>query len=183
MLKVIVTGAFSTGKTKLLAALEAELIGAGLTVVNLPDVARECPLPLNEIQTDEASLWLLTTQISKEIVTSQGFEHVLLCDRGVPDIFAHQLDHSENDRAAWLEPIAPFAEKWISTYDIILLSRVDEAVPIAPDGLRSEDAAYRTRLDRRATEALASRPDIIELDNSFPVRLAQARDAIIGSLA
>ena len=182
MRKVIVTGAFSTGKTELIAALEVDLVGIGLVVTRLPDVARECPLPLNHLQTEEASLWLLTTQISREIEASQGHEDVLLCDRGVPDIFAHLLDHTGSGDARWLEPTVPFVRKWITTYDVVLFSRIDETAPIAPDGLRAEDAAYRTALDQRAAEALSLRTDTIELANSFRERLAQAREAIIRSL-
>jgi nicotinamide riboside kinase len=183
MRKVIVTGAFSTGKSKLVAALQDNLATAGVTVRLLIDLARQCPLPLNEMQNDATSLWLLTTQISREIEASQRNEDVLLCDRGVPDIFAHLLDHSGNHDAEWLKAIAPFVKKWISTYDLVLFSRVDEMIAIAPDGLRSVDAAYRTRLDERAVEALLPRGDVIELDNAFGVRLAQALEAIKRSLA
>ncbi len=183
MRKVIVTGAFSTGKTTLVAALEENLERAGVAVTHLIDLARECPLPLNEMQNDEASLWLLTTQISREIEASQRTEDVLLCDRGVPDIFAHLLDHSGSHGADWLETIVPFVNKWITTYDVVLFSRVDEMIAIVPDGLRSEDAAYRTRLDKRAIEALSLRSNVIELDNAFKVRLAQALEAIKRFLA
>jgi len=64
----------------------------------LPDVARESPAPLNENQTDEASIWLASVQISREIAAGFRESDVLLCDRGVPDILAHHQDVEEGRR-------------------------------------------------------------------------------------
>ncbi len=59
---MVITGAFSTGKTSLVDSLADALTGLGLTVARVPDVARNCPVPLNTGQTDDASLWLLMSK-------------------------------------------------------------------------------------------------------------------------
>jgi nicotinamide riboside kinase len=183
MLKVIVTGAFSTGKTGLVHSLAGDLIHSGLAVAYLPDVARNCPLPLNTDQTEVGTLWLLTIQIAREIEAAQGAEAVMLCDRGVPDILAHELELTRSARGRSVELLGPFLKHWMSTYDLILFSRVNEAIPIAPDGLRLEDSAYRTRLDQCAERVLAGRSSVEELPSGWAERVAHARDAIVRSLS
>lgn len=183
MLKVIVTGAFSTGKTSLVDALSSDLIAWGLTVAKVPDVARDCALPLNEDQTEEATLWLLTTQIAHEVEAAFGPEMVMLCDRGVPDVLAHYLDLGSSNKAEWADLLKPFLDSWLSTYDLILFSRIDETIPIASDGLRTEDSAYRTRLDQLADRVLFGLANVDELPSDSAQRLRYAREAIVRSLS
>lgn len=183
MLKVIVTGAFSTGKTSLVASLADALISSGLTVATVPDAARNCPVPLNSDQTDAASLWLLTTQISREIAAALGPEQVLVCDRGVPDVLAHSLEVQGRDGAGKFKLLDRFLDSWLETYDLILFSRVDEAVPILPDGLRAEDAAYRTMLDGYAARVLSGRERVRELPFGEARRLDYAREMVTRSLS
>lgn len=183
MIKVIVTGAYSTGKSGMVGALASTLRKDGLSVIQVQDVARSCPLPLNEAQVEATTLWLLTTQVSREIEASSQVAQIMLCDRGVPDILAHDRERDQSVNMPLADEIRPFAEKWIDTYDVVLLSRVDQSIPIEPDGLRSCDDAYRTRLDARAAEVLDRRPDTITLAYCPLERLRQAREAISVSLA
>jgi nicotinamide riboside kinase len=183
VLKVIVTGAFSTGKTSLVDALSSDLVNRGLTVATLPDVARDCPVPLNADQTEDATLWLLATQIAREIEAALGAEMVMLCDRGVPDVLAHQFDLGSSGKAGWGDLLNPFLDSWLSTYDLILFSRVDERIPIASDGLRVEDSAYRTWLDQLADRVLFGRANVEELPSESTQRLGYAREAIVRSLS
>ena len=182
MLKVLVTGAFSTGKTTLVGELGAELCRTGLKVGQIEDVARTCPFPLNRDQTWHASLWLLTTQLVKEIESEIHGHDVTICDRGIPDILAHDLE-TEEDGSEWVGPLDPFLSKWLSTYDLILLSRVDETVPIIPDDLRTPDPEYRTRLDGLAAQVLDGRKQVFTLPSQSPDRLAYAFDAVVRSLS
>lgn len=183
MLKVIVTGAFSTGKTSLVDALSTDLVDRGLTVATVPDVARDCSVPLNADQTEDATLWLLATQIAHEIEAAFGPEMVMLCDRGVPDVLAHHLDLASSDKAGWADLLKPFLDSWLSTYDLILFSRIDERIPIASDGLRTEDSAYRTRLDQLAHRVLFGLANVEELPSESTQRLRYAREAIVRSLS
>jgi hypothetical protein len=183
MLKVIVTGAFSTGKTSLVETLSSGLVELGVSVATVPDVARDCALPLNATQTEEATLWLLSTQIAREIEAGLGPEMVMLCDRGVPDVLAHHLDLETSNGTSWADLMKPFLGRWMTTYDLILFSRVDERIPIGSDGLRTEDAAYRTRLDRCAQRVLSALPNTEELPSQPAQRLCYAREAIVRSLS
>jgi len=176
--KVIVTGAFSTGKTTLVNALVPALSGRGLSVVLLDDVSRSCPFPLNEGQTDEASAWLATTQVSREIDAAAAAPDVIMCDRGVPDILAHQEDLRASGRGGLLETMRPFLERWCGTYAVVLASRVDPAIPPEEDELRLADPAYRERLAECAQIVLARFAEPVWLRHAPADRLAQALEAI-----
>lgn len=181
MLKVIVTGAYSTGKTGLVDTLHFALTSSNRTVVRVPDVARQCPVPLNTEQNANATLWLIATQISREIEAGQGSEDVMLCDRGVPDVLAHDLDLNldlANGERSWIPLLNPLLKQWMLTYDLLLLARVDEQTPIATDGVRVEDAAYRTRLDHCAVSVLAGTLGVEELPLGGPERVAYALAAV-----
>ena len=183
MIKVIVTGAYSTGKSNLVDALAASMRQDGLSIIQIPDASRTCPLPLNQAQTEATSLWLITTQVSREIEASSGPQSVMLCDRGVPDVLAHDEERSLGTKMTWLTHLREFSERWIETYDVILFSHVDKSILIEPDGLRSCDEAYRDRLDQCAAEVVAHRPGVVNLAHDPQRRLRQARDAINASLA
>jgi nicotinamide riboside kinase len=181
MLKVLITGAYSTGKTTLLEALLADLRASGLEVATVPDVARGCPVPLNAAQTEDATLWLLTTQVSREIQAGLGPEAVILCDRGVPDVLAHHLDLADKQEGL-VAALNPFLSSWLLTYDLILYSRVDEGVPILPDGVRTVDAAYRSRLAACAEKVVAHIEGVQVLPFGDLERLTYAREAVLRSL-
>lgn len=180
---MIITGAFSTGKTSLADSLADALIKSGLTVTRVPDMARHCPAPLNSGQTEDASLWLLTTQIAREIGTALGPEQVMLCDRGVPDVLAHHFEVRARYGDGRVGLPGQFLDSWLGTYDLILFSRVDEAVPILPDGLRTGDAAYRTMLDSYAARVLSGRERVYELPFGESRRLDYAQALVTHSLS
>jgi hypothetical protein len=145
-IKVVITGPYCTGKTTLHRLLIQELTQGGLTVAALPDVARECPLPLNDLQSDYTSLWLIGTQIAREAAAALSTADVVLCDRGIPDILAHHQDVTERDGETILASMQGFLENWLETYDILLYSTVDYSKPIEPDGLRLVDETFREKL-------------------------------------
>lgn len=177
--KVIVTGVFSTGKTTLVNILEPALAARGLSVLRLDDVARTCPFPLNEGQTDEASTWLATTQVSRELDATAASPDVVLCDRGVLDVLAHQEDLRANGRGGLLETMRPFLERWCGTYGVVLASRLDLSIPPEDDGLRVADAAYQERLAGCADRVLVRFAKPVWLRHDPSARLAQALDAIL----
>lgn len=171
------TGAYSTGKTSLAAKLAEALSADGFAVALLPDVGRTCPLPLNNNQTDDASLWLLATQVSREIASQSSDVDLLICDRGIPDVLAHHEEVRARSSAGRVELLQPFLREWLKTYDLILFSRVDQAIPIEADDLRNEDPDYRTLLDGYAARVLTGVPNVFELPIGAAERLTYAREA------
>jgi GTPase SAR1 family protein len=84
--KVAFIGSKEVGKTTLASYLNGQLKSLGLSVDIVPEVARYCPLPLNEKTTIESAYWLLGAQISAEALVEKTRQFVI-CDRTVLDVF------------------------------------------------------------------------------------------------
>ena len=166
MRKILITGAFSTGKTTLVGKISDALKKADQRVSVLDDLARSCPFPLNQDQNFVSSVWLVTTQISRELESTTGTADYLLCDRGTPDILSHwaesQLENSPVDHL----PLMSFAKEWINTYDVVLYCALNPEIEIVPDGLRSTDEAFRSRLDGHLRALLCGRKRVIPVTGS-----------------
>jgi hypothetical protein len=95
------------------------------------------------------TLWLLAWQISKE-KTAQNLcpkGTVLICDRGIPDILAHNLEADARGSSLTDSSALETAQDWCSTYDLSFFSEVDAAIAIEEDGVRVADASYRQKLE------------------------------------
>lgn len=176
--KVIVTGAYCTGKTTHAQDLQVALADRGHSCVLLPDVARQCPLPLNADQTEATSLWLFGNQVAAEIGAHFARPDFVLCDRGIPDIMTHHADLEARCTDGPVGLLLPFFDYWLSTYDLILFSRVDETLLIEADGIRDTDASYRTRLDSLAAASLTGRSNVVLLPSRRGERLEVSLQAI-----
>lgn len=148
-LKVVISGAFSTGKTTLAAALTRQLGLEGRTVSDIGDVARDSPLPLHRDQTPHASAWLIGTQIARESEVSRQDVDLILCDRAVFDVLSHTLliQPSSPAEEQLIARVWALGRAWADTYDLVLATAIDEGLPPTADGLRVADSSYRRLLD------------------------------------
>nr|MDP9179153.1 AAA family ATPase [Gemmatimonadota bacterium] len=83
-LKVAFVGSHGVGKTTLCFDLASQLKRLDLGVDLVKEVARRCPLPINEETTPDAQAWILHTQIAEELAAATLYE-VVVCDRSVLD--------------------------------------------------------------------------------------------------
>jgi nicotinamide riboside kinase len=155
LLKVLVTGAFSTGKSSLIEGL-ASKIRERCSVVVIPDVARQCPFTLNREQEEDGTLWLMTKQILNELEASRNAPDIILCDRGVPDILAH-LEEARVRGVAGRRPdlLKPFLIEWCRTYQLVLVSKIDPRIPIIRDDFRVPDHGFRAEMETFSDTILA----------------------------
>ena len=79
-MKVAFIGTHGVGKTTLCYDLAAALKKRDLTVELVREVARECPLPINQETTLKAQAWILHTQIAWEL-QAEAKADVVFCDR------------------------------------------------------------------------------------------------------
>jgi hypothetical protein len=126
------------------------------SVAVVPDVARECPFSLNTAQGEDATLWLLTKQVSNELEISRNRPDVVLCDRGVPDILAH-LEEAKTRGviSIRLDSLKPFLFEWCKSYDLVFVSRIDIEIPTAADSLRVPDDSFRAQMEAFSDAVLA----------------------------
>ena len=138
-LKLAFVGTHGVGKTTLCFDLASQLKRLDLGVDLVKEVARRCPLPINEQTTPDAQSWILHTQIAEEITAASLYE-VVICDRSVLDNYAYLVA-----RVGRRPELDPLVRSWIGTYDALF------KVPVlgAPsfDGTRAVSPTFQMEID------------------------------------
>lgn len=134
-LKMAFIGSHGVGKTTLCYGLAARLKARDISLEVVHEVARQCPLPINE-QTGVASQsWILHTQVAAEIVAAERYP-VVVCDRSALDNYVYMLLAAGRQRA-----LEAMVDAWMATYDLLVLVPIIE-VP-TPDGMRATSPAFQ----------------------------------------
>ncbi|NKB88657.1 MAG: AAA family ATPase [Acidobacteria bacterium] len=141
-MKVAFIGTHGVGKTTLGYGLAMRLKQLGANVGFLEEVARRCPLPINESTSVDAQTWILMETVRREIELQELYTEVV-CDRSVIDNYCY-LEFGAGRR----EALFAMAAYWATTYDILF------KVPIRPeylqnDGTRSTDRAFQRAIDEK----------------------------------
>ncbi len=148
--KIAFIGSHGVGKTTLTYGLAARLKARDVSLEVVVEVARRCPLPLNEATTLEAQAWILHTQIADELAAAVRYP-VVLCDRSVLDNYVYRLLAYGPDPA-----LEPLVDQATASYDLLIHVPPSEDPP-APDGTRSTDIAFRDAVNDRLISELARR--------------------------
>ena len=156
-LKLAFVGTHGVGKTTLCYDLASQLKRLDLGVDIVKEVARRCPLPINEETTLDAQAWILHTQVAEEIAAS-AVNEVVICDRSVLDNYAYLVARAGR-RAAFDALVA----EWIEGYDALFKVPVTAAPSF--DGQRAVSPAFQLEIDAtidRLIEAFAV--EVVRLD-------------------
>src|SRR5262249_13607304 len=131
------------------------------------EVVRDNPLGINEGATGEAQLWVLMSQIRRELELAPKAE-VLVTDRGVVDNFAYYL------RAAHGDPFEgePLMRAWSPTYHLVV--RLTPDVALRADGTRSTNDAFRDEAEAMLDRIL---PDLLRPDQLVAMPASSVTDA------
>ncbi|HSO22926.1 MAG TPA: AAA family ATPase [Chondromyces sp.] len=161
-MKVALIGSHGVGKTTLCFELAAALKRRNVDLDMVREVARRCPLPINQATTVAAQEWILHTQIAWEIEARATHETVL-CDRSVLDNYCY-LVHAAGTVRAWEQ----FLDFWMPTYDLLVHVPISEHP--AYDGVRAVDPGFQEMIEILIEGMVAAR-------GLKPLRLdAAARD-------
>ena len=138
-MKIAFVGTHGVGKTTLSYELAALLKKRGLDVELVKEVARTSPLPINRETSRLAQLWILHTQIAREIEL-EARHQIVVCDRSVLDNYAYLL------HAAGADPVAErIVDDWLPTYGLLL--RVPAVGRPQKDGVRDTDLDFQLAID------------------------------------
>jgi nicotinamide riboside kinase len=148
-LKVALIGSHGVGKTTLCFGLAARLKALDVALDLVHEVARRCPLPINEETGVASESWILHSQIAEELVASTRYP-VVLCDRSALDNYVYLLLAA--GRQPGLESLVDF---WMRTYDLLVHVPIVEE-PRA-DGIRATDPGFQRSVDERLRLELAER--------------------------
>jgi nicotinamide riboside kinase len=147
-LKVAFVGSHGVGKTTLCFDLASQLKRLDLGVDLVKEVARRCPLPINEETTPDAQAWILHTQIAEELAAAAAYE-VVVCDRSVLDNYAYLVA-----RVGRRPELDPLVGSWIRTYNALFKVPVLEAPSF--DGTRAVSRSFQMEIDGIIDELLAA---------------------------
>ncbi len=139
--KIAFIGSHGIRKTTAALAFASVIQRAGRSVEFAREVVRDNPLGINEGATSEAQLWVLTSQIRRELELSRKAE-CLVTDRGVMDNFAYYLRASGGEDRFDIEPLV---RQWSRTYDLVV--RLTPDVAIRADGVRSTNDRFRDEIE------------------------------------
>lgn len=143
--KLAFIGSHGVGKTTLCYGLAARLKARDIHLEMVREVARRCPLPINQETNLAAQSWILHTQIAEELAAQSEYDAVL-CDRSALDNYVYLLL-----AAGPQVSLAGLVDSWMTSYDLLLHVPIVEA-PSA-DGLRATDPTFQTAVeDRLRTE-------------------------------
>jgi len=148
-MKIALVGSHGVGKTTLCFELAAALKRRNADVEMVREVARRCPLPINQETTVAAQEWILHTQIAWEIDAAANSE-VVLCDRSVLDNYCY-LVHAAGSLRAW----ETFIDHWLPTYDVLVHVPISEHPPY--DGVRAVDPTFQQLVDVLLEGMIAAR--------------------------
>ena len=159
--KIAFIGTHGVGKTTLAYGLAARLKRRDINLDVVVEVARRCPLPLNQGTTLEAQSWILHSQIADELV-AEARAPVVICDRSVLDNYVYLL--FARGRQSSLEPLI---ESWCATYDLKVHVPILGGSEAQPDGVRATDPAFRQQIDDRLRNELDDRCiEVLALDRA-----------------
>jgi nicotinamide riboside kinase len=147
--KIAFIGSHGVGKTTLCYGLAARLKRRDVAVEVVHEVARRCPLPINEETSVAAQSWILHSQIAEELVAQARYP-VVVCDRSVLDNYVYLLLAA--GRQDGPEALVRF---WMQGYD--LLVHVPILEQLSPDGIRSPDPGFQYAVEDRLSRELAER--------------------------
>jgi len=137
-MKIGMVGSHGVGKTTLCFEVAAALKRRNADLEMVREVARRCPLPINQETTVAAQEWILHTQIASEIEAEAGHE-IVICDRSILDNYCY-LVHKQIELllegmivARSLSPLRldPNSRvNWCRTIVDALLPRLEPTLPL-----------------------------------------------------
>ena len=147
-MKIAFIGSHGVGKTTLCFDLASRLKRLDLGVDIVKEVARSCPLPINEQTTLDAQAWILHTQIAQEVAAAAQYEAVI-CDRSVLDNYAYMVH-----RAGRRREYDALVRAWVGTYTGLF--KVPVLQPPTFDGTRAVSPSFQLEIDAGIDRLIAA---------------------------
>lgn len=156
--KLAFIGSHGVGKTTLAYSVAARLKAHDISLEVVREVARRCPLPINEETGLASQSWILHRQISDEIVASHQYD-VVICDRSILDNYTYLLLAAGPQRG-----LEGLIDSWMPSYDLLVhIPILDQP---SADGVRSTDPGFQRAVDDRLERELTNRSlEALRLDH------------------
>jgi len=169
-MKIALIGTHGTGKTTMTYDLIANLKKEGYNSDLLQEVARSCPLPINESTTKEAQEWIIYSQYIKELELEKP-NQILICDRSIIDGYVYY--RNKFGRNSTLEK---FVKEKSKTYKEIFRVPMREEL-LKDDGFRSTNKLFQQKIDGEFDRVIGS----LKIESKEYTSLESALDIIKSS--
>lgn len=141
-MKIAFIGTHGTGKTTLAHELVSKLKKKGIDAGFLSEVARSCPFPLNEETTKKSQVWIILSQIIREMEAEEKCE-TLVSDRSVLDGYCYYVN--KFGRSKILEPLV---REHLKTYSFLIRIPIRKEF-LKKDKVRSTDLNFQESVDKQ----------------------------------
>jgi len=146
MQKVAVIGAHGIGKTTLVTKYYLYSLDKGINSRVIREVARDCPLGINDKFTQESAIWIVSEQIKRELDAESKKIPLVICDRSSIDPIMYAYTKFGSLDTPILSSLLSLATSWLATYDRIVWLR-PSGIAIKGDGIRDVNENFQKSVD------------------------------------
>ena len=141
MKRIAIFGTHGSAKTTLVYKLAAFFKMKDKNAVVIHETARQSPFPINLDAVYQTTLFVVTSQIKKELeAEAEGFE-VSISDRTPSDAFIY-INHLQRDNG-YTHLLEDFCMEWLKKYDVLVYLEPSEGFAITEDGRRAVGVEYQ----------------------------------------
>ncbi|NGX56278.1 MAG: hypothetical protein K1060chlam5_00516 [Candidatus Anoxychlamydiales bacterium] len=141
MKRIAIFGTHGAAKTTLVYKLASFFKMNDKNVTVIHETARQSPFPINTDVVYQTTLFVVTSQLQKELkAEAEGFE-IAISDRTPSDAFIY-LNHLERDNHL-TQSLEVFCMEWIKKYDVLIYLEPSEGFKLTEDGVRASNIDYQ----------------------------------------
>jgi nicotinamide riboside kinase len=141
MKRIAIFGTHGAAKTTLVYKLAAFFKMKDKNVTVIHETARQSPFPINLNAVYQTTLFVVSSQLQKELsAEAQGFE-IAISDRTLSDAFIY-INHLKRGNEL-TKALEDFSFKWLKKYDVLIYLEPTEGFEISQDGIRATDKSFQ----------------------------------------
>ena len=180
-MRIAISGAQSTGKTTLAHALVQVLEHSRVEPEPFRVMREQLKLVSGAHTMGPEEEHALIEHNLKRLGALRAAETVVF-DRCALDALAHarvaKASGNQAFTADWLDLLARKTRQALSVVDLLVVVRIDPQIPLAEDGIRSNDEAYREQVDREIAGIASEHPNAHEVDGSTQDRVDRIKSLV-----
>ncbi|HEU63798.1 MAG: hypothetical protein KR126chlam4_01084 [Candidatus Anoxychlamydiales bacterium] len=141
MKRIAIFGTHGAAKTTLVYKLATYYKMNDKNVTVIHETARQSPFPINMDTVYQTTLFVVASQLQKELqAEAQGFEFAI-SDRALSDAFIY-INHLKRGNTL-TKSLEDFCFEWLRQYHVLVYLEPTEGYAITQDGVRASDEKYQ----------------------------------------
>ena len=144
MKRIAVFGTHGSAKTTLVYKIATYFKMNDKNVTVIHETARQSPFPINTDVVYQTTLYVVSSQLQKELkAEAEGFE-IAISDRTLSDAFIY-INHL--NRGNYLtDSLEKFCFEWLKKYNVLIYLEPSDGFKITDDGIRAVDTSYQNAI-------------------------------------